>query len=263
MGVTYDPFTVNQGGSGCRTEAEVAQDFEKMKDYSVVRIYGLGCNMIPLAVQNVVKHGQKLMVGAYLSNQGNGEDLGEVIKTLDSAIKQYAGGDWSIVALFNVENERVNEHDMTVSAVVSAIYQAREQLRGLGYNGPVGAVETVPATVENPALCEASDVVMVNCHAFFDQHTQAANAGAFVQSQVESVKKACNNKRVIVTESGWPHQGNANGDAVPSPANQEMALESIRKKFDHDMFLFNAFDSLWKSDSASTFNAERYWGIMR
>jgi exo-beta-1,3-glucanase (GH17 family) len=233
-----------------------------MKDYSVVRIYGLGCGLVPLAVQNVVKHGQKLMAGAYLNNDKNGENLTEVITTLDSAIKQYAKGDWSVVALFSVENERVNNKAMTVSAVVDAIYQARGQLRSLGYNGPIGAVETVPATVDNPAICEAADVAMVNCHAFFDTNTQAANAGAFVKSQVESVKKACNNKRVVVTESGWPHQGDANGEAVPSPANQETALKSIRENFDHDMFLFHAFDTPWKQDWAGTFNAEQYWGII-
>jgi exo-beta-1,3-glucanase (GH17 family) len=102
---------------------------------------------------------------------------------------------------------------------------------------------------------------MVNCHAFFDSNTVAQDAGNFVKSQVDLVQKACN-KRVVVTESGWPHQGDPNGKAVPSPENQRIALDSIRKNFDHDIFLFNAFDSTWKSDWASSFNAERFWGIM-
>jgi exo-beta-1,3-glucanase (GH17 family) len=236
-----------------------------MKDYSVIRIYGMDCKMIERAVENVVKNGngQKLMVGAYLTGQkGSGETLSEVITTLKKAIDQHASGDWSVVALFNVENERVNEKAMTASAVVDAIDAARKQLRDLGYKGLVGAVETVPATVDNPTICKNSDVVMVNCHAFFDGNTEAANAGTFVKSQVELVKKACPNKRVIVTESGWPHQGSANNMAVPSPENQKMALESIRANFDHDMFLFHAFDSGWKAADARTFNAEPFWGIM-
>jgi exo-beta-1,3-glucanase (GH17 family) len=147
MGVTYDPFAGSQDGSRCKSDDEVANDFGRMKDFKAVRIYGMGCNMIPLAVQNAKKLNLKLLAGIYLSNQGNGEDLGQVIQTWKSAIDQYAGGSWDIVSLFSVENERVNDHDMTASAVVDAINRARGQLRGLGYNGPVGAVETVPATI--------------------------------------------------------------------------------------------------------------------
>jgi exo-beta-1,3-glucanase (GH17 family) len=263
IGVTYDPFTGSEGNSRCKTDAEVADEFSRMSSYKTVRIYGMGCNIIPLAVQNALKNGQTLMGGAYLSHRGNGEDLSTVITTWKSTIDQYAGGSWDIMKLFAVENERVNDHDMTASEVVDAIRRGRDQLRGVGYNGPVGAVETVPATIDNPAICKASDVVMVNCHPFFDPNTVADNAGRFVKSQIERVKSACDTDRVVVTETGWPHQGNANGKAVPSPDNQAKALASIRSEFTSDIFIHNAFDSPWKSDWASSFNAERYWGVVQ
>lgn len=263
MGITYDPFTGSSSSSQCKTEQEIASDFNKMKDYKAVRIYGQGCNIIPAAIQNALKNGQKLMAGVYLTHRGNGEDLGQVIQTYKNAIDKYAGGNWDVVQLFSVENERVNDHDYTASEVVDAIHDARDQLRGVGYNGAVGAVETVPATIDNPAICQASDVVMINCHAFFDANSEAKDAGSFVKLQMEQVKSACNNKRVVVTESGWPHQGNANGRAVPSLDNQRIALDSIRANFKGDMFLHNAFDSTWKTDWASSFNAERYWGILQ
>ncbi|CBX98004.1 similar to soluble cell wall protein [Plenodomus lingam JN3] len=263
IGIAYDPFAGSKGSTRCKTADEIASDFARMKDYKVVRIYGMGCNIIPLAVKNAIKNGQTLMAGAYMSTGGNGEDLGTVIKTLKGAIDSYADGKWDIVQLFAVENERVNDHDMTASAVIDAINTARGQLRELGYQGPVGAVETVPAMMDNPAICKASDVVMVNCHGFFDTNTKAQDAGTFVKAQVERVKSACNTDRVVVAESGWPHQGDANGAAVPSPDNQRMALDSIRANFDSDMFIFSAFDSEWKSDWAATFNAERFWGVIQ
>jgi exo-beta-1,3-glucanase (GH17 family) len=263
VGITYDFFTGSHGNSACKSDQQVSEEFERMKDYGVIRVYGMSCNQIALAVQNAVKHNQKLMAGIYLSKRGGGESSTDTITKWKDALDQYNHGDWSIVALFSVANERVNEGDMTASDVVAAIRDARGHLRSIGYNGPVGTVDTVPATIDNPSLCEESDVVMVNCHAFFDTNTAASDAGSFVKSQVERVKTACNNKRVIVTESGWPHQGNANGGAVPSPENQAAALKSIRENFSRDMFLFNAFDSNWKSDTASTFNAEQYWGVLQ
>ncbi|KAJ4342321.1 Cell surface mannoprotein mp65 [Ascochyta clinopodiicola] len=263
IGVTYDPFTGSEGNSRCKTDAEIADEFSRMSSYKAVRIYGMGCNIIPLAVQNAQKNGQTLMGGAYISNQGSGEDLSTVITTWKSAIDQHASGSWDVLKLFSVENERVNDHDMTASEVIDAIRRGRDLLRGVGYEGPVGAVETVPATIDNPAICQAADVVMVNCHPFFDPNTAAEDAGPFVKAQIERVKTACKTDRVIVTETGWPHQGDANGKAVPSPDNQAKALASIRSEFSSDVFIHNAFDSLWKSDSASTFNAEPFWGVIQ
>lgn len=263
IGVTYDPFTGSEGNSRCKTDAEIADEFSKMASYKTVRIYGMGCNIVPLAVKNAQKNGQTLMGGAYLSNKGNGEDLSTVISTWKDTIDQNANGSWDILKLFSVENERVNDHDMTASEVVDAIRRARNQLRTAGYNGPVGAVETVPATLDNPSICEASDVVMVNCHPFFDQNTAAEDAGTFVKGQIDRVKTACKTNRVVVTETGWPHQGDPNGKAVPSPENQAKALASIRSEFYSDVFIHNSFDSLWKTDWASSFNAERYWGVIQ
>lgn len=263
IGVTYDPFTGSDQNTRCKTANEVADEFSRMSSYKNVRIYGMGCNIIPLAVQNAQKNGQTIMGGAYLSNKGNGEDLNAVITTWKNTIDEDANGSWDILKLFSVENERVNDHDMTASEVVDAIRRARDQLRSVGYDGPVGAVDTVPATVDNPSICQASDVVMVNCHPFFDQNTAADDAGTFLKGQIERVKSACKTNRVVITETGWPHQGDANGKAVPSPENQAKALASIRSEFSSDVFIHNSFDSLWKTDWAGSFDAERYWGVIQ
>ncbi|KAF1935283.1 glycoside hydrolase [Clathrospora elynae] len=263
LGISYDAFSVSGQNTGCKSPDQIASEFSQMEDYKIVRVYGRSCNLIPLAIQNCIKNGQQLMGAVYLDNGSDGEDLGAVIQEYKDAIDQYAGGNWDVVQLFSVENERVSNHAMTAAEVIEAIGTARQKLQSLGYNGPVGAVETVPGMVGNPAICTASDVVMVNCHAFFDPNTKAQDAGTFVKGQVAQVLSACANKRVIVTESGWPHQGDANGAAVPSPDNQRIALQSIRDSFDHDMFLFSAFDTDYKTDSASTFNTERYWGVIQ
>jgi exo-beta-1,3-glucanase (GH17 family) len=264
FGVTYDPFTGSGSNTVCKTDAEVADDFTKINSagYKVVRIYATDCDIVPLAVQNALKNGQTIMGGAYLSSGTSGEYLNTVISTWKSAIDNYAGGSWDVLKLFSVENERLDTHDMTASAIVNAIRRGRDQLRSVGYSGPVGAVDTVSAIIDNPAVCQAADITMVNCHPFFDRNTDAAGAGTFVKDQIDRVKTACNTDRVIVTETGWPHQGESNGDAVPSLDNQTKALASIHSEFNGDVFFHNAFDSTWKSDSASTFDAERYWGVI-
>jgi len=259
VGVTYDPFKVG----GCKTEEEITNEMNNMKDFGIIRIYGMGCNVIPLTVKAAKANNQKIMAGVYRSaDPNNNENIETVVSVLSNAIKQYAGGDWSIISAVSVENEKVNSKQMTVSDVIDAIQNARDALRSAGYNGPVGAVETAPATIDNPSICAESDLAMVNIHAFFDTHASAKDAGSFVQGQVDMVKKACPNKRVIITESGWPHQGDSHDNAVASPEAQKTAMDSIRAQFNGDVFLFNAFDSNWKTDDAYTHNAEKYWGIL-
>jgi len=62
-------------------------------------------------------------------------------------------------------------------------------------------------------------------------------------------------------ESGWPSQGGANGLAVPSAANQKIAIRNIVKAMGSDVILFSAYDETWKEDTAATKNTERHWGI--
>ena len=155
----------------------------------------------------------------------------------------------------------MNSHEMTASNVVDLIDRARKELAGAGYTGSVGAVETVPALVGNPAICQKSDQALANIHAFFDGKVLPQDAGKFVQSEIARLKNACPGKRVVVTESGWPHQGLTNDQAVPSPENQKTAMQSLEQTFKEDMVLFSPFDSNWKTDEPATFGAEKYWGF--
>ena len=258
LGITYDPFKGVPGQCQCKTASELAAEFEKMKNFGMIRIYGNDCGVIPVAVQQAKKRGQKLMAGIYTPNQ----DINTVVNALSDAVDRYNDGNWDIIRLVSVENERVNAHVMTASDAQDSIGQARAALSNAGYSGPVGVVETAPAVIDNPSLCEKSDMTLVNIHAFFDPNTKAEDAGDFVKREVERVRKACPGKRVVVTESGWPSQGTSHDKAVASKDAQKAAINSIRAAFDHDLFLFNAFDSLWKTDDDSTWNSERYWGIL-
>ncbi|KAK4946877.1 Cell surface mannoprotein mp65, partial [Elasticomyces elasticus] len=123
-------------------------------------------------------------------------------------------------------------------------------------------VDTFVAIIANPELCRASDYAAANCHAFFDGGVTAQGAGAFVLSQAQAVSKACGGKNTVITESGWPSQGNANGAAVPSLSNQKDAINSLKSHFSSNMVLFTAFNDMWKKNNAGTFGAEQYWGII-
>ncbi|KAI1340666.1 glycoside hydrolase superfamily [Xylariaceae sp. FL0016] len=254
-GVTYSPY---KGTGGCKTADEVANDFALIaKDYGVIRLYGVDCDQVASAYKAAKQHGNKLFLGIF------------DISSVDSAVSTMAAGvnhDWSVVDTVSVGNELVNNGGATVPQSLSALSQVRSGLRAAGYQGPVVVVDTFVAMLAHPELCDQSDYCAANVHPFFDANTESHNAGSFVANTVSDIRSKLvdKNKRIVVTETGWPWQGNANGAAIPGRDHQASALSSIKSAYTDNpanVILFTAFNDMWKKAEAATFMAEQYWGM--
>ncbi|CAF9907540.1 hypothetical protein IMSHALPRED_005561 [Imshaugia aleurites] len=242
--VAYSPYNADQS---CKSTSQVTADFQKITNYEVVRLYGTDCNQISNVVA-ATHSSVKLILGIFDINSIQSE-----VQTMSSAVN----GDWSIVNSVTVGNELVNTGQASVSQVVAAIGTAKAALKAAGYSGPIATVDTMMAMKNNIELCTASDFCAINCHAFFDGNTLPEDAGQFVQNWVKQISEAAGGKTTIVTESGWPHQGDQNNKAIPSPQNQATAIASLKTAFSggSNVVLYNSYDDLWKSDSADTFGS--------
>ena len=248
--ISYSPYNSD---NTCKSASQVASDFAKISGYEVIRLYGTDCNQIANVLAATKNTGVTLFVGIFDINQIQSE-----CQTIIDAMK----GDWSHVNTVSVGNELVNNGGASVSQVTSAIGQARSILKGAGYTGPVVTVDTMMAMKANPELCQASDFCAINCHAFFDGKTPAEKSGEFVLNWAKEVSEAAGGKTTVITETGWPSQGQTNGMAVPSLENQQAAIASIKQSFPKNAILYSSYNCLWKKNSASTFGAEQYWGIL-
>ncbi|KAI0850245.1 glycoside hydrolase family 17 protein [Daldinia vernicosa] len=254
-GVSYSPY---KGNGECKTADEVDADFALIaNDYGVMRLYGVDCDQVATAYAAAKKYGNKLFLGIY------------DITAVEDAVSTIAAGvqnDWDIVDTVSVGNELVNDGAATVDQSISAMNQTRSLLRSAGYEGPVVVVDTAVAILAHPELCDESDYCAINCHPFFDANTGPDAAGSFVTSTVSSIrsKLSDSSKRIVVTETGWPWQGESNGEAVPGLDQQSTALSSIKTAFASNasnVILFTAFNDMWKKAEAATFMAEQYWGM--
>lgn len=257
FGISYSPYKADRT---CKNQEEVNKDLDRVSEYSFIRIYGTDCDQTRTVTNAARRHNMRVFAGVY--------DLKDFPGSLDAFGDAVAGPDgkkdWSIFHTIAVGNELVNGGTNSASDVVSAVQTARSVLRAQGYTGPVVTVDTFSVLLEHPELCHVSDYCAANCHAFFDATQRPAGAGAYALEQARSISEKAGGKRTMITESGWPHAGDANGGAIPSVDNQQAAIASLRKSFDHrreDLVLFTAFDDLWKDDNMYTFNAERFWGI--
>ncbi|RAH84519.1 glycoside hydrolase, partial [Aspergillus japonicus CBS 114.51] len=253
-GIAYSPYTAE---GTCKPAAQITHDLTQLAGYAFVRIYGTDCDQTRLVL--AAARGLGLRVFAGLADLTHfADDLALIIAA--------AADDWRTIHTVAIGNELLNSGRNTASEIVGAVQAARATLRGAGYAGPVVAVDTVAALLANPGLCAVSDYCAANCHAFFDDAVTAEGAGAFTGDDAEGRRSKGNrNKKVVITESGWPHAGQPNGKAVPSLENQRAAVRSLREAFAGDspeLVLFSSFDDLWKVDNGYTFGAEKFWGIL-
>ncbi|KAJ5206137.1 Glycoside hydrolase superfamily [Penicillium cf. griseofulvum] len=259
FGISYSPYRADRT---CKGEEEVNQDLDKISEYSFVRIYGTDCDQTRIVTNAARRHNMRVFAGVYdlTDFPGSLGAFGDAVTGPDGK------KDWSIFHTIAIGNELVNAGTNSASDVVTAVQKARSVLRAQGYMGPIVTVDTFSVLLDYPELCRVSDYCAANCHAFFDATQRPAGAGAYALAQARSISARAGGKRTMITESGWPHAGDANGGAIPSAENQQVAIASLRRSFEHrreDLVLFTAFDDLWKDDNSFTFNAERFWGIHR
>lgn len=249
-GITYSPYTAS---GACKSLSEVQSDVAQLSEYGIIRLYGVDCDQVENVLQ-AKADGQQLFLGIYFVDQ-----ITAGISQMASAIESY--GSWDDVYTVSIGNELVNSGAATVSQVASYVSAGRSALTAAGYSGPVVSVDTHIATINNPGLCAISDYVAINAHAYFDYNTEASGAGDWLLLQIQRVWSACGgDKTVLVTETGWPHQGDTYGKAIASPEAHSTAISSIKATCGSSAILFNAFDDLWKADGAQ--NCEKYWGIL-
>ncbi|KAB8532551.1 hypothetical protein FH972_025496 [Carpinus fangiana] len=249
LSIVYSPY--NNDGS-CKTAGEVKSDFEKIEGYSGVRIYGTDCGQVANVIAAAKPKSMSIFAGIY--------DISDIASEVSLLAQGFSGG-WEGVTAVSIGNELVNSGKASVSQVVAAVNIARPLLRAAGFKGDVVTVDTFNTVIANPELCEASDFAAVNAHPFFDPTATAQNAGPWAKKTLADVKAACGGKKTVITEVGWPSAGNANGAAIPSEQNQKDAIASIKSTFSKDVTVFSAFNDLWKTNSAATFNTEQWWGI--
>jgi exo-beta-1,3-glucanase (GH17 family) len=259
-GIVYSPYLANHD---CKSQDQINSEFATImayassngESYDYVRLYGTDCNQVSMVLQASEQYNLKIFAGVYTI-----WDPKEFATELSQLIKA-ANGDWSRFNTISIGNEVVNAGEVAVGDVAGLVQTARATLNAAGYGGPIVAVDTLVAMVAHAdKLCAVSDYIAVNAHPFFDGNVAAENSGDWLLSQMQEVSAACG-KDVVITETGWPTQGNANGKAVPSVQNQKAALSSMKSAVTSNVIWFTAFNDMWKENTAATFNAEQYWGM--
>lgn len=195
------------------------------------------------------EHNLKTLVGAWLS-----DDLEKNEQEIEALILLAQRG---LVDMAAVGNEVLYRNDLTLNQLLDYIKRVKKAVPEV----PVGYVDAYYEFARHPELVENSDVILANCYPFWEGTSIDYSLG-HMNDMYHQVLNVCQNKRIIITETGWPSKGESLGDAHSTELNAIKYFIDTQKwsqKNDIDVFYFSSFDESWKKGDEGEVGA--YWGL--
>ncbi|ODV81458.1 glycoside hydrolase family 17 protein [Suhomyces tanzawaensis NRRL Y-17324] len=257
--IVYSPY---QDNGSCKDQGTIDSDLEFIfsKGIKKLRIYGTDCNLFTATLPKCSQLGITVNQGVWFT-PGQGADSidGSVQDIIDYGKSQ----GWSVFDVITVGNEAVNDNVLSVSQLTSKISSVKQQLNNNGYNGHITTSEPPVSFTRHPELCNDSeiDIVGINPHSYFDPSVDASQAGSFVAGQKKLVEAVCGSKQVVITETGYPSQGDLNGANQPSPENQQIAIKAILDSTGGDVTILTTYNDFWKHPGPH--GIEQYFGTIQ
>lgn len=205
-----------------------------------------GNELIPLSARS---KGIKTMVGAWISNDIDQNEL-----EIQNLIQQAKKG---MVDIAVIGNEVLLRQELTLEEILDYIKRVKSEIPDI----QVGYVDAYYQFVENPRLVEACDVILANCYPFWEG-CNIENATSYLNEMHSMVVKVAGVKPVIISETGWPNQGDDNQNAIPSKVNAMKYFVNVTnwaKDKEVETFYFSSFDESWKVRQEGEVGAR--WGL--
>lgn len=244
FGLAYGAFRQHQRPEGLQpTTKEIQEDLAILKAMLVpprrIRIYST-THGSELAAIEAAKQGFEVTLGAWIGKDAEANE--KEIRALIDIANTYP------LAAAIVGNETVWREDVSPDTLASLILRVKQ---AVPENVPVGTAELWQTWMKDPdggTLAEASDILLVHVHPYWDR-TPVEQAVAAVFQHYDEVVQEYPDKRVIIGETGWPSAGQVEGETVPSPENQgaflvDFAATNAQRGI--ATFFFSAFDEPWK-----------------
>lgn len=248
-GISFSPYIEGQG-PGTRVEAlQIQQRLAVISPFTRwIRTFSCseGNELIPAIAKDA---GLKTMVGVWLDDNDKQNQI-EMTNAIEIARAGHAD-------ILGVGNEVLLRGDLTEEQILDFISRAKEQAPGV----PVGYVDAYFEFNDHPRIADACDVILANCYPFWEG-CSAEHALLYMKEMYRRAQHAANGKKVIISETGWPNIGTAEGAAVPSVENaMKYFIDTYRwaEEEDIEIFWFSSFDEAWKVDREGDVGA--YWGL--
>lgn len=248
-GICFSPYEGDQKPGDPITEEQIRRKLSILKPYTQwIRVFS--CTEGNEAIPRIAKDmGFNTLVGAWL-----GDDLDKNEEEIKGLLHLATQGFVDVAA---VGNEVMYRKELEEAELIQYIDRVREALPSI----PVGYVDAYYEFTNRPLITDACDVILANCYPYWEG-CSIDYALLYMKQMYYQAIQAADGKKVIITETGWPSEGEALGDAVPGYDNALkyfIKSQNWSKSEGIDMFYFSAFDEGWKVSAEGTVGA--YWGL--
>lgn len=254
--IVYSPYADDMS---CKDASTIESDLAliQSKGINKVRLYGTDCLVFDAVLPALSKLGMTANQGVYFNGDINSIDAG-----VSQIIAYGQANGYGVFDYITVGNEAILNNLFPVSDLIAKISSVKSTLRSNGYNGQVTTAEPPVSYELHPELCTQSDIdfVGINPHSYFDGSGTAEQSGNFIMGQKAIVEDICGGKLVAITETGYPHSGDVNGNQIPSPENQAAAIKSMIEATGGDLTILTTFDDFWKNPGPN--NIEQSFGTI-
>ncbi len=248
-GLCFSPYLEGQNIGDQLSKSQISQRMDIIAPYTNwVRSFSCteGNEQTPKIAHK--KH-LKTMVGAWIS-----DDKDQNEKEINALINLAKFG---LVDIAVVGNETLMREELTENELLEYIHRVKRAIPGV----PVTYVDAYYQFIERPQLIDACDVILVNCYPFWEGCSIEQSA-TYLKQMYAVTQKAANGKQVIISETGWPNQGESTKDAQPSEINAMkyfINTTNWAQQNEVPLFYFSSFDESWKVHHEGDVGAR--WGL--
>jgi exo-beta-1,3-glucanase (GH17 family) len=248
-GLCFSAYEEGQKPGDLLSYEQVAKRLKLIKPYvKWIRTFSCteGNELIAKASKEL---GLKTLVGAWLSDdlEKNEEEIAKLIELAKEGAVDMAA----------VGNEILYRKELSEEQLLAYIKRVKEALPDI----PVGYVDAYYEFENRPKLAEICDVIMANCYPFWEA-CPIEYSLLYMKDMYRRAQKSAPEKKVVITETGWPSEGEDFKGALPSPKNALryfLNTQQWAQEDDIEIFYFSSFDEDWKTGDEGDVGA--YWGL--
>jgi exo-beta-1,3-glucanase (GH17 family)/cellulose synthase/poly-beta-1,6-N-acetylglucosamine synthase-like glycosyltransferase len=250
-GFAFSPYQANESPDEREfpSPEEIDRDLALLSGKTTaIRTYS-SLNTLREVPRLAVKHKIKVAVGAWIN-----KDLKTNMEEVRAAI-ELANTQDNVIRII-VGNEAVWRKDVTLQQMIGYLDFARERSKE-----PVSTAEQWHVWLDHPELAEHVDYIAVHMLPFWEG-VDVKDAVPFIQDKMQRLEEKFPNKRVIITEVGWPSDGRTREYAVASASNEALFLRRFlhtARQEGYIYYVMEAFDQPWKADNEGSVGS--YWGV--
>lgn len=252
MGVTYSPMRRDYDPESniLPTAAQIEDDLKLLAgNVHAIRTYSAldGLEHIPVLAD---KYDLNVTMGAWID-----ADLDKNRRELESLINLSNQNSPAIVRLL-VGNEVLLRKDIPPQQLIDYIREVKARTWR-----PVSTSETWDMWLAHPELADEVDFIALHILPYWEG-LPIDDAVDYVFYRFNAMREAFPNKPIVITEVGWPSDGQPFKHATASLANQAQFLREFLNRATEQKityYVIEAFDQPWKIELEGSAGA--YWGI--